>query len=182
MTDQAKESFSSFLDDEATELDVQRMLNELERNPALMDEYRQLAVSRDLAQGGQGIDLTAAISSAIQNENAEADVSEPVQKTQVSWFQKSVHQITRVSIAASVTLAVVIGARWWVDQGPASVQVAQQQSAVEAEQLVAAQERLQQYLQQHAQQAAFTSGHPVMPFEPARPDTEDEPVDQEQDQ
>lgn len=166
MTDQAKESFSSFLDDAATELDVQRMLNELERNPALIDEYRQLALSRDLIKGGQGIDLSATISASIQQlETDAATTEEGLVVQRKTWFQRSVHQITRVSIAASVTLALVVGARWWVDEGPVSVQVAQQNNQPEAEQLIAAQERLQQYLQQHAQQAAFTSGHPVMPFD-----------------
>lgn len=174
MTDQAKESFSSWLDDSATELDIQRMLNELDKNPGLMDEFKSIAQCKQ-AIGGSTVDLSDRISQEIASleqggEPLLADSVVSQQQDHEKDTQSNGNTWIKFGVAASVAFAVVLGARFIsTDTGPEPT-LAQQAEPAEtltpeqSQQLMASQERLQQYMREHAQQAAFTSGHAVMPF------------------
>lgn len=51
MTNKANESFSAFLDGEASELDIQRLLKAMDENPKAMNDWQGLSQAQAIAQG-----------------------------------------------------------------------------------------------------------------------------------
>ncbi len=131
MTDQkhpsesrVRESVSAVLDGETNELELHRVLSQLDRGA----EVRQAAyrygligeVIRGRSDNLQGVDLSGNIRAAIDDEfsSADPDTSEVSsgdtefeQSQKIKALPRWAHSLGRVAIAASVTLAVVFGAQ-----------------------------------------------------------------------
>ncbi|WP_428239807.1 sigma-E factor negative regulatory protein [Gynuella sp.] len=174
MSEQAKEAFSGFLDDEASELDIQRMLNELDKNPNLLAEYRSIALTRDGMQGEVLLDVSGAIRQQLSSPFPE--VSGQHQDTVVRqpklWLR-----VMQGTVAASVAGLLIVAVQFWKTQsyeGSApSVAQNQSQSVAETdEERLATALRLQQYVQQHIQDAGYLSGQAAIPMDSKRLESE----------
>lgn len=184
MNDRMKESLSALVDGEADELEVRRVLNEMEQDDELRQSWQRYqmmgSIMRDepVAQ----VDLSRGIMQAIDGEPMDEIVTPEPQ--QAANEPQSKRWFAQVAVAASVTLAVLIGVRFNLDTAedlPLAQQAApsaenvetlslgsdtQQVAAtpVDAEQLAAAQRQLQQYVLEHAEGAALNTGRGMMPF------------------
>lgn len=186
MSEKQNESLSALMDGELDELALHRVLKDVENNPEMREAWSRYHVGRDAMKGTENqflnLDISSQVSAAIQNESMDADS----QGSNKSWFKA----VAGLGIAASVTFAVVLGARFnplvdtGVDQqlanktevkivkpdtqpfkGPSMI--AHSPSAVEGldeTELQQAQERLNSYLKQHAQDSALGQGRTAMPF------------------
>ncbi len=167
MTEQAKESFSAWLDDNATELDVQRMMKSLESDPSLLNEFRKISEAKDLVSNSQPMNLTDGLWQKIDGLEEEI-VPQNVEPSKPK--QKLFKGVASVAVAASVTMAVLFSARYVAVANNESgvVNPVATNPAVETEasdSMIATQERLQKYLKEHVEQAAFNSGRAVMPID-----------------
>lgn len=155
----ANESFSAFLDGEASELDIQRLLKAMDDNPQVTGQWHQLSRVKASLQGDPLVDT------AVHAEIAPADPVES--RTQFSGYRRLIQGGIAAAVAVLTVTVVGLGtlespqpevATLTVEQGPETV----------TEQLqlhYAAQQRLQTYLKNHAEQASFTTGHVVVPAE-----------------
>jgi sigma-E factor negative regulatory protein RseA len=149
------ESFSAFLDGEASELDVQRMLKAYEEDPSIAQHWHDLSSAQALmndefvSQAGQ--QLGNLDHAAVQTENRLS-----------RWFPRS-------AVAAIVAVSITSGFWLIAEPEPASsvpqisIDQSTQPNSVIAAQQFEAQQRLQAFLKEHVEQASFTTGHGVIP-------------------
>lgn len=158
MSTKANESFSAFLDGEASELDIQRMLNELDNNPDALGQWHSLSKVKAVTQGDVAVDVAPEFSSI----EPQATVEQPRQK---GWKPR----LFQGSIAAAVALVVVGSFNLMQQEQSPEIPIVQVDTSVDtnqtllADQQLEAQERLDFYLREHAEQASFTSGHVIVP-------------------
>lgn len=171
------ESLSAVMDNEADELELRRVLAASE-NAELRTTWSRYQVARaamhkELLE--PRMDIAAAVSAAL------ADEPRPTQALRGPW-----RAIGRIAVAASVTVAVLAGVRFYNEEGPAAAQLAERsaqptlsvpqvqnsavlagysEGAVQATPIVASQaqsswheQRLPSYLRQHAQQTGLSDG------------------------
>lgn len=184
MSDNKIESLSALMDGEADELALHRTLKDVEGSPELKQTWSRYHIGSDAIKGTVSdfshIDISGAVSAAIADQSFE----DTEQGTNKGWLK----MVGGFSIAASVTLAVVLVARFnplvdatggqqfasetkveivTPEQAPIKgpLMIAQQQgSDLNEAQLQQAQERLNSYLKQHAQDSALGQGRTSMPF------------------
>lgn len=160
MTTKANESFSAFLDGEASELDIQRMLKALDEQPKLYSQWHDLSKSQALMQGDvlvhAALERRPSVASAVESTPLKRDF---------------IFRIKQGGIAAAVAISVV-GLTLFMKVDEPAVQtpvatiiVPSESAALVAQQQFEAQQRLDLYLRQHAEQASFTTGHVVVPAE-----------------
>ncbi|GIZ11140.1 sigma-E factor negative regulatory protein [Pseudomonas sp. NCCP-436] len=176
-----RESLSAVMDNEADELELRRVLAASED-----DELRSTWSRYQLARAAMHrellvpqLDIASAVSAAL------ADEAVPVRKTPV-W-----RQVGRVAVAASVTVAVLAGVRFYNQDEFSGVQLAQQdvapvisapqvqgpallagysRTAEEADQAAEKgslswhEHRLPDYLRQHAQQGVVGASESALPY------------------
>ncbi len=118
-----QESLSALMDNEADELEVRRVLQAADQDPALRSTWARYQMARSVMhkEPWQGsVDLSAGIAAALKDEPAlqmESEQAAPaVTQGSVLW-----RNFGRVAVAASVTLAVLVGVRM-VNQGDAPTQ------------------------------------------------------------
>ncbi|GGY45240.1 sigma factor AlgU negative regulatory protein [Bacterioplanes sanyensis] len=197
MHERLKESLSALKDGEADELELRRLLNELDDNPELSQTWARYemmgALMRDEAIST--VDLSRGIRQAIDGEPMdEVPAAQPAATATTTTSSGQWQQwLTGGAVAASVTLAVLLGVRLEsesaqpipVAHSPAAVpsqsQLTAQPVMLPAQperQLVAqesqpvgsdialpeAQRKLQQYVLQHTENAALNTGRGMMPF------------------
>lgn len=184
MSEKQSESLSALMDGELDELAMRRLFNDMESNPELKAQWSRFHLARESIKGDvspfANLDISAAVGAALKDEPVSKE-----QTTQKPWFKA----IAGLSVAASVTFAVVLGARFnplndhqigveLADQAQPQNQqqvadfasptlVAQGSQSIEGldgKELQAAQERLNTYLKQHAQDSAIGQGKTAMPF------------------
>lgn len=153
MNDRVNESFSAFLDGEASEVDIQRMLRALDKDPHVRDEWHRLS----RVQGVMSGDVLAEI-----GPTAVAGGRDPVEESRPrsSWRWR----LGQAAVASAVALVVVVGARWSA-QDAAPVQVAAGPDVELSQVRYEAQQRLNSYLRQHAEAASYSSGHAIVPYQ-----------------
>jgi len=188
MNDSKIESLSALMDGEIDELAIHRTLKDIDNNSELKDTWARYHIGSEAIKGTLSdfshIDISAAVSSAIDNEEFDVDAA----ASNKGWLKA----VGGLSIAASVTFAVILGARFnplvdtsgdqqlasktnieivTPEQAPQKgrMMIAQGQNSVTSPdlneaQLEQAQERLNTYLKQHAQDTAFGQGRTAMPF------------------
>ncbi|MCK5892892.1 MAG: MucB/RseB C-terminal domain-containing protein [Endozoicomonadaceae bacterium] len=114
-----KESLSALMDNEANELEMRRVLDRLKDDESLKKTaftYQLIGdVVRKEAHACVGVDL----SSAISDEIAKESPAEVVKGGSERW-----RSIGIFSMAASVTLAVVVGVKFWSDESPKQQDIA----------------------------------------------------------
>jgi len=174
------ESLSAVMDNEADELELRRVLaadgDEAMRETWSRYQIARAAMHRELIE--PRLDIASAVSAALADEPAPV-ASKPVRS---GW-----HSLGRLAVAASVTVAVLAGVRLYnqsevtgpqlaqqapqptiavpqTNQGPAVLAGYSEGAASEQAQSDAApaegwyEQRLPDYVRQHAQQAAFGTG------------------------
>lgn len=155
----ANESFSAFLDGEATELDIQRLLNAMDEQPQVSRDWHKLSKVKASLQGDTLTDVGLSISPAV-----EADIP---QKNR-SPFLKRLMQGGIAAAVAVVTISIVSVQNADAPQSSVAeltVETPEESSVAQMQQQFAAQQRLTQFLKTHAEQASFTTGHVVVPAE-----------------
>jgi sigma-E factor negative regulatory protein RseA len=186
MSEKQTESLSALMDGELDELNMRRLFNDMDSDPTMKAQWARFHLVRDAIKGDMsplsGMDISSAVSQALEGEPSNHQ-----QATQKPWFKA----FAGLSVAASVAFAIVIGARFnpltesqGVDvqlAGKTTVEIvtpdvskfrspsmiAQNPSAIEGvneQELQQAQERLNSYLKQHAQDSAIGQGRTAMPF------------------
>lgn len=116
-----QESLSALMDNEADELEVRRVLQAAEQDPALRSTWSRYQVARAVMhkEPWQGaVDLSAGIAAALRDEPELQMAPAPADVKPVSTIWRN---LGRVAVAASVTLAVLVGVRM-VNQGDAPTQ------------------------------------------------------------
>ena len=188
MSDNKTESLSALMDGELDELALHRTLKDVDGDSELKEAWSRFHIGSDAMKGNisdfSHIDISSSVSAAIEHEEFEGSADTKGR----SWLKA----VGGLSIAASVTFAVVLGARFnplventgnqqfasksqieivtpesTPRKGP--LMIAQEQGSQLAPelnevQLQQAQERLNAYLKQHAQDSALGQGRTAMPF------------------
>ena len=159
------QSVSAVMDGEADELELRRVLAAAGEDAAVRERWSRYQLARAVMHKQTvvpGLDLASAVSAAIAAEETAAAVAAP-KTSRSSWSQ-----FGRIAVAASVTLAVLAGVRFYNGQDDAALapQLAQQPTLPQQElrPLVA------------PQGPAVLASYPVAPTEvqPAAPALEDE--------
>jgi len=175
MSDKEIETLSALMDGEVDEVSLHRVLNQVDNQAQMKSKWRRYHLAQDIMKGQTSafseIDLSVAVSEALKDEASP--------KSNRTWLKA----MGGMSVAASVAIAVVLGARFnTLDQADYNVADAQPQAqqnvvapandsmlvnhidASEAQELQQAQQRLNEYLKQHAQDSGYGQGQTAMPF------------------
>ncbi len=189
MSEMMRESLSALLDDEANELEVERVLSQAAGDPELRDTWVRYNIVRTMTSGQQPAHLELDISSRVRDALGGTGRSSP------GFRQRWLRPLSSVAVAASVTLAVVLGGQQLAQLesgnydgqavassvspvgmvnslGATSVQASYgTQSSVPVLQPAThtayqelARQRLQRYMQEHAEHAALNSPNGLVPF------------------
>lgn len=166
MTDKVNESFSAFLDGEASELDIQRLLKAMDDQPERMRSWHQLTQVSAVMQQDVVVDTGARFLES-DEQSARQDDAPLAAKREIFGLKIGV-----AAMAAFVVVGWLGLAGLPAQQGPEVATVSVQPTAQSAETSVGlaqqqfeSQRRLNEYLRQHAEQASFTTGHAVVPAE-----------------
>lgn len=172
MNERNKESLSALMDGEADELEIRRVLNQLDKDDELRDNWKNYHLMGSLMrdESFDSLDLTRGINQILDGELAPsgaADINTPqspreshVQKSSNAWYKP----LTSVAVAASVTLAVLLGVQsiepdnglGLADNSANTSQVLQGELTAssltieEQQQLESAQQQLQDYILQNS--------------------------------
>ncbi len=176
MNDRIQESLSALVDGETDELEVRRLLNQLESDDEMRASWQRYqmigALMRD--EPAVNVDLSRGIAQAIAGEPMD-DVLRPAV---VPAAGHRMRWLASGAVAATVTLAVLVGVRV-MDTGNEALPLAANESpmmaspqrladsqppAVDPQQLEEAQRKLQEYVMQHTEQAAMQNGGSIMPY------------------
>lgn len=117
-----QESLSALLDDETTELELHRILA-VKDDAQLRSTWSRYQVARAVMHKEliePRLDLAASISAALEDEPAHVVHSKPLS---ARW-----QGLGRIAVAASVTVAVLAGARFYNQEQITGVELAQQAS------------------------------------------------------
>lgn len=192
MTEQLRESLSALMDDEATELELHRVLGELESDAALRQTWVRYQLARS-AMAGQPVsharlDISRSVSAAIAAESG-------VKTRHSSLRERWVRPLASLAVAASVTAVVVLGGQQLYQAGSLEDQsspvaasgvsavgfvnslgavpmrasygaqaVPQLEPAARTAYRELARQRMYQYMQEHAEHAALNSPQGLIPF------------------
>jgi sigma-E factor negative regulatory protein RseA len=187
MTDKSRESLSALLDDEANELELQRLLKQLADDPELRRTWVRYNMVRSLtggqATGFHALDVSAGVRAAIDGPPQHQGIG-----------RRLLQPLASVAVAATVAAVVVLGGRQLagLDSDPYSGQavagsvspvglvnslgatsvqasygttplpVLQPATGTAYKEL--ARQRLQKYMQEHAEHAALNSPGGLVPF------------------
>lgn len=192
MSEKMRESLSALMDDEANELELQRLLKHMDDDAELRQTWVRYQAARTVMHGQDTthmqLDISAQVRSAIEAEGSSAPAE--------SLKQRLLRPIASFAVAASVAATVVIGGQQLaqVSQtdpygtqsvatggvspvglvnslGATTVQASYGTQAVPALQPATgtaykrlARQRMQMYMQEHAEHAALNSPHGLIPF------------------
>ena len=134
MNDRVRESLSAVMDNEANELELERVLSQVGENQELRDSWSRYQIARGAitgqAQSLTGLDISASVREAIA-----AEAPAETQGTGESFRDRFLRPLASLAVAASVTATVVIGGQQLSqigasEQGAASPTVAASPSPV----------------------------------------------------
>ena len=141
MKDRMRESLSALCDGECNELELRRVINHVGDDAGMREEWRRYhligALMRDEPAGA--VDLSKGIMDAIDNEVLadyvpEESVDDSVASTITEERQRGLPQwLVSGAVAASVTMAVLVGARMISDNAFTGAQPMMAASAVVSE-------------------------------------------------
>jgi sigma-E factor negative regulatory protein RseA len=189
MTEQLRESLSALMDDEANELELERVLSKVGQDEELRQTWGRYQAVRSVTSGqpmaGMQWDISSRVSAAIAEES----------RASTSPVQRFLRPVASLAVAASVTAAVVVGGQQLAQlddpyasgnqavassvspvglvnslgatsvqasYGTQSVPVLQPATRTAYREL--ARQRMQKYMQEHAEQAALNSPQGLIPF------------------
>ena len=189
MSELMRESLSALLDDEANELEIERVLSKVADDPELRATWVRYNIVHTVAGGQQPVHLDLDISARVRDElGGQAHGGS-------AFRQRWLRPLSSVAVAASVTVAVVLGGQQLAQLeegsydgeavassvspvgmvnslGATSVQasygtrssVPMLQPATHTAYQELARQRLQKYMQEHAEHAALNSPNGLVPF------------------
>ena len=187
MNERMCESLSALMDDEANELELERVLSQLPNNDELRQTWSRFQLGRQAMHGDSLSHLDWDISARVQSA-----LGDPAAANE-SFGQRLLRPLISVGVAASVALTVVVGGQQLSRLDGTSVYASEQsvaaspspvgmfgaiplqasysaqaipqlQPATRTAYQDLAQQRMQQYMQQHAEQAALNSPQGLVPF------------------
>lgn len=190
MSEQLRESLSALMDDEANELELQRLLKQLGDDSELRSTWVRYNAARSAINGHEVSHLQLDISSRVR----EAIDSAPAPEQQ-SLRQRLLRPVASFAVAASVAATVVMGGQQLAQVseqdpygagtvasgaspvglvnslGATTVRASYGTEAVPVLQPAArtaykelARQRMEMYMQEHAEHAALNSPHGLIPF------------------
>ena len=192
MSEKMRESLSAVLDDEANELELQRVLAQIADDSDLRDTWVRYSLVHSVVTGQvvahRNLDVSARVRQAINDEPS----AEP-ESVKARFSQHFLRPLTSLAVAASVTATVVIGGQQLAQVenendrtavassvspvglvnslGATSVQASYGTQAVPVLQPASrtayqelARQRMAKYLQEHAEHAALNSPNGLVPF------------------
>ena len=179
MKERNKESLSALLDGEADELEVRRILNQLDNDDELRDKWKNYHLMGSLMRDEKfdSVDLTQGINQALDgvaesSGNDDTFIGEAANgvASKPAWYKP----LTSVAVAASVTLAVLLGVQSiGPDEGiglasnenqSSGELTASTLSVEDQQQLETAQQQLQEYVLQNPAPSAEEAGKEAVPF------------------
>lgn len=193
MNDSMGESLSALMDDEANELELERVLSQLTGDPELRQAWVRYNLASHTVHGEQLAHRDWDISTRVQtalNASPPASASLPL----TGFKQRLMRPMISFGVAASVALTVVIGGQQLAGLGTNTIE-SDRSGAADASPVVLlnsvgatpmqanfgmqaiplqpatrnayddlAQQRLRRYMQEHAEQAALNSPQGLIPF------------------
>jgi sigma-E factor negative regulatory protein RseA len=190
MTEQLRESLSALMDDEANELELQRLLGHLAEDEGLRQTWVRYNLARSVMSGQPvgrlNIDISQQVSAAIAADTAPA----------LGMWQRMTRPLASVAVAASVMTVVVFGGQQLYQAGESEAGTAAplaangvsavgfvntlgavplrasygNQAVPELEPAARtayrelARQRMYLYMQEHAEHAALNSPQGLIPF------------------
>lgn len=155
MNNRNNESFSAFLDGEASEVDIQRLLKALDQDPQILEQWERL--SRVQASMAGDTLVNVATDSVVEESRQHDQPGKP----KAGWRLR----LGQGTVAAAVALVVVAGAHWRQGTPEVTGQVAEGPDLEASQTHFEVQQRFNSYLRQHAEAASYSSGHVVVPYE-----------------
>lgn len=189
MTERMRESLSALMDDEANELEVQRVLSQIGEDEDLRRTWERYNTARSALAGQPiqfaGLDISRQVSAAVAQEQASAGSR---------LKERLLRPVASFAVAASVAGTVVLGGQQLAQLDSPdpygqsavagvspvgmvhSVGATPVRASFGTEPLPAlqpttgtayqelARQRMQKYLQEHAEHAALNSPHGLIPF------------------
>jgi sigma-E factor negative regulatory protein RseA len=195
MTERVRESLSAIMDDEADELEIQRVLSRISEDDQLRRTWVRYNSARAAVSGHTLEYLNLDISQRVRDAITEEQGAGAGAGTGVSFRERLLRPLASFAVAASVAATVVIGGQHLAQlggtpegdgrtvagsvspvglvnslgatsvrasYGTQPVPVLQPDTRTAYQEL--ARQRMQQYAQQHAEQAALNSPNGLMPF------------------
>lgn len=194
MSEQMRESLSALLDDEANELELERILAKFADEPELRRTWVRYNVVRNLAAGQTPAHLDLDVSARVREALVGRQVPGSARRA-VGLGQRLLRPLASFAVAASVAATVVIGGQQLAgldadafgngqtvassaspvglvnSLGATSVQasygtrsIPELQPATRTAYQELARQRLQKYMQEHAEHAALNSPNGLVPF------------------
>ena len=178
MSDPINESFSALLDDQASSMDVQRLLNAMEKQPNKVQQWQELAQCQAQLQKDVCIDVLSDIHDELYAPTASASAdldSTIVDSSPLNASESALHHVngalpsiepafnlrktlSSIGVAATVCSVSLLGFYQW--QQPtlsaniqADIVASSATGSVSSAQI---QQRFQQLMQQRSQQASFS--------------------------
>lgn len=189
MSDKLRESLSALMDDEANELELERILSRIGGDSSLRETWVRYHAARSATSGQAAgllhLDVSQRVSAALQVDEAVI---------QQHPMQRFLRPIGSFAVAASVAVAVVIGGQQLnvlgtegslsspMASGPSPVGVINTVGAIPVRASYGtanvpelqttnrtayrelARQRMARYMQEHAEQAALNTPHGLVPF------------------
>lgn len=153
MNSKVNESFSAFLDGEASEMDVQRLLKALDNDPSILHQWEGLSETKAIAQNWP------VVRPVLQQDIAERPLP---QKQRSKWLRYRL-EASVAAIACFVVVGLVgFGGPSFLNSRP-DIVVSALQPSINLEQNRLAQQRLEHMLKQHVERASFSTGRAVVP-------------------
>lgn len=191
MNDRLRESLSALMDDEANELEFERILANVDNNEELRATWSRYNLARHVAEGHEvgltGMDISRRVSAAIAGEELVEDVEEST-----SFGERLLKPLISFGVAASVATVVLVGGQQLASVGPgdgggivsnisvpayinapgaAAVPATLGNEAVPISQHAAetlyrqlAEERMHKHMQEHAGHAAMNTPHGLLTY------------------
>lgn len=183
MNDRIKQSLSALVDGETDELEVRRILNDIEDDSELRNTWERYQMMGSIMRNEPlaGVDLSKGIMQALDDEPMDEVPARQNPQT-ASAQPKRINWLASTAVAASVTVAVLLGVRLNHDlqqpqplaaTGPGAAETQQvaefvnpvaTTAEVSEQELQQAQQKLHEYVLQHAENAALNTGRGMMPF------------------
>ena len=185
MNDRNKESLSALMDGEADELEIRRVLNQLDKDDELREQWKNYHLMGSLMrdESFDSLDLTKGINLALDGEVSAGHGDDfqtsngleesSAEKPHRAWYKP----LTSVAVAASVTLAVLLGVQsiepnngmGLADNNSNALQMQQGEltasslTVEEQQQLENAQQQLQEYILQNSSEVREEKNG-ILPF------------------
>ena len=167
MTDPINESFSALLDNEASNMDIQRLLNAMDTHPEKMTDWKNVASGHSKCHQEQSFDVLSQVNEALY-EQGEIDqlsihqIEDSEQKqtsiaTHTPWFERTKKWLGSATIAASVCAASILAINSVSeDQNQAGVMATGNPAMIPVgQESLLIQQQLKEHYKQHSAQTSF---------------------------